>query len=355
MNGRRNRKGFTLIELLVVVAIIALLIAILLPSLQAARQHAKAVVCSSNEHNIGLAMANYMYSSKGTYPASYLYPDDEDGNWSTSKQSESRAYGYTHWSHFLYDSGQVSDKAFKCPIYDNGGAPRTNPGLEQANWEGGQVDDTASMTVNERQDKQAPRIAYTANAVIMPRNKFTSTLSGGPRVNVFVKEAAIRQPGTTIMATEFLNNWKALGVQQGNGVLSKSHRPINPFFHVGSGFDEYKAAPNAPGFIYGTPSDQDYYGLLPTTEVRDKTNILNYTSGVPQINAIGRHHPNSNAIYAKKYGGTSNFLFCDGHAELMTALDSVAKRYWGTHYYSLTGENQVMNMSKVVSSQSNGG
>ncbi len=348
MDSRHNRKGFTLIELMVVVAIIALLIAILLPSLQAARQHAKAVVCSSNQHNIGLAMANYQYTSKGTYPSSYLYPDDEDGNWSVTSQSESRAYGYLHWSHFLYESGQVSDKAFQCPIYENGGAPRTNPGLEKEHWEAGQVDDTAQMTINERQDKQAPRMAYTANAVIIPRNKFTSTLSGGPRVNVFVKEAAIRQGGTTIMVTEFLNNWKALGIQQGAGILSKSHRPINPFYHVGSGFDEYRADPKAPGFIYGLPADQDYYGILPTTEVRDKTNILDASSGVSQINAIGRHHPNANTIYAKKYGGTANFLFCDGHAELMTALDSVARRFWGSHYYSITGENQVMNMSKVT-------
>jgi len=334
---------------MVVVAIIALLIAILLPSLQAARQHAKATVCSSNLHNVGLAMANYLFTSKGAYPSSYLYPDDADGNWSV-KQSESRAFGYMHWSYFLYESGQIGDKAFQCPIYDNGGAPRTNPGLERSNWEAGQIDDTPSNEPNERQDKQASRMAYTANAAIMPRNKFTSTLSGGPRVNVFVKENALRQPGATIMVTEFLNNWKALGVPQGGGILSKAHRPINPFYHVGSGFDEYTAAANAPGFMYGLPGDQEYYGLLPTSEVRDKTNILDQSSGVSQINAIGRHHPNSNAVYAKKYGGTSNFLFCDGHAELMTALDSVSKRYWGTHYYSLTGENRVMNMSRVVSS-----
>jgi prepilin-type processing-associated H-X9-DG protein len=146
--------------------------------------------------------------------------------------------------------------------------------------------------------------------------------------------------------TEFLNNWKALGVADSGGTKSKSHRPINPFYHVGSGFNEYTAAAQAPGFIYGTPSDQDTYGLLPLSEVRDKTNILDYTSGVSQINAVGRSHPTPDAVYAKKYGGAANFLYCDGHAESMTALKSVTQRQWGDRYYSITGENQVTNMSK---------
>jgi prepilin-type N-terminal cleavage/methylation domain-containing protein/prepilin-type processing-associated H-X9-DG protein len=342
----RTRGAFTLIELMVVIAIIALLIAILLPSLQSARQHAKAVTCATNLHHVGLAMANYLYTSRGTYPSSYLYPDDEEGNWSFAQQ-ETKPFGYMHWSYFLFEGGQVNDKAFQCPIYENGGAPRTNPGMNPSDWEGGQVDQNGQSTVNQLTDKQAARMAYTANAAIIPRNKFTSALSGGPRVNTFVREQNIKHPGATIMVTEFLNNWKALGVQQGAAVESKSHRPINPFYHVGSGFNEYQTPPQAPGFIYGTPSDTETYGLLPLSEVRDRSNILDYTSGVAQINAIGRHHPNSNTVYAKKYGGVSNFLYADTHVESMTALDSVVKRQWGDRYNSVTGENQILNMSRV--------
>jgi prepilin-type N-terminal cleavage/methylation domain-containing protein/prepilin-type processing-associated H-X9-DG protein len=344
-------KGFTLIELMVVVAIIALLLAILLPSLQAARAHAKTVTCATNLHHVSLAMANYLFVSKGTYPVSYAYPDNLDGQWSATKQNESKPFGYLHWSNFLYDSGEINDKAFQCPIYDHGGAPRTNPGRNPEDWEGGQVDQNGDGSLNDLTDKQASRMSYVANAAIIPRNKFTSTLSGGPRVNVFVRESSVRYSGSTILMTEFLNNWKALGVQQGNGVMSKSHRPINPFYHIGSGFDEYKATPDAPGFIYGTASDQETYGLLPLAEVRDKTNILDHTSGVSQINAIGRSHPTSDTVFAKKFGGAANFLYCDGHAEPMTALDSVVKRQWGDRYYSISGQNQVMNMSKVASSK----
>jgi prepilin-type N-terminal cleavage/methylation domain-containing protein len=65
---RRHETGFTLIELLVVVAIIALLIAILLPSLGRAREKAKLSVCLSNLRQIGLAAFMYQGENTGYFP-----------------------------------------------------------------------------------------------------------------------------------------------------------------------------------------------------------------------------------------------------------------------------------------------
>ena len=64
-------RAFTLIELLVVVAIIALLVAILVPSLQEARERAKQVVCSSNLRQITLAVHIYTTSNAGDYLPAY--------------------------------------------------------------------------------------------------------------------------------------------------------------------------------------------------------------------------------------------------------------------------------------------
>jgi len=64
----KRRNGFTLIELLVVVAIIALLIALLLPSLARAREQAKLVKCGANLHAIGLALATYAGQNEDLMP-----------------------------------------------------------------------------------------------------------------------------------------------------------------------------------------------------------------------------------------------------------------------------------------------
>ncbi len=62
--GEARKTGFTLIELLVVVAIIALLISILLPSLSGAKRVARRVACGSNLRQIGLAMNAYANEEK---------------------------------------------------------------------------------------------------------------------------------------------------------------------------------------------------------------------------------------------------------------------------------------------------
>ena len=66
----RNKRGFTLIELLVVVAIIALLISILLPSIEAARAQARSVVCSTKLHDIYTAQNNYALQFSDWIPGS---------------------------------------------------------------------------------------------------------------------------------------------------------------------------------------------------------------------------------------------------------------------------------------------
>lgn len=69
----RRRFAFTLIEILVVVAIIALLVAILLPSLARAREQARQAVCGSNNRQIGIAMRIFGEEHKEYYPEHYRW------------------------------------------------------------------------------------------------------------------------------------------------------------------------------------------------------------------------------------------------------------------------------------------
>ncbi|MCE9544787.1 MAG: DUF1559 domain-containing protein, partial [Planctomycetia bacterium] len=73
---RTTRIGFTLVELLVVIGIIAVLIAILLPALKKARDHAIRVSCASNLRQIGIAHQQYATAFKGFIPIGYV----EQGN-----------------------------------------------------------------------------------------------------------------------------------------------------------------------------------------------------------------------------------------------------------------------------------
>jgi prepilin-type N-terminal cleavage/methylation domain-containing protein/prepilin-type processing-associated H-X9-DG protein len=101
----RAMRGFTLVELLVVIAIIGILVALLLPAIQAAREAARRSSCTNNLKQVGLGMLNYE-SAKGHLPpgcmmeegsawSAYLLPymelnnvyglahigEDETGNW----------------------------------------------------------------------------------------------------------------------------------------------------------------------------------------------------------------------------------------------------------------------------------
>jgi prepilin-type N-terminal cleavage/methylation domain-containing protein/prepilin-type processing-associated H-X9-DG protein len=75
---RRTYAGFTLIELLVVIGIIAVLVAILLPTLNNARRQAAMVQCQSNMKQVAMGMMLYIDAHKGRFPAAGIPPLSAD-------------------------------------------------------------------------------------------------------------------------------------------------------------------------------------------------------------------------------------------------------------------------------------
>jgi prepilin-type processing-associated H-X9-DG protein len=325
-----------------------LLIGILLPALNKARQEANLIKCSSNLRSIGQGIAIYV-TNYGTFPASnYYYGLIVDPNGAWQKPATPTA-GYVHWTSLLFAGVQSGSdpsllnprqwQMFQCPSLDNGGLPPAN--TYPANLELGMSNEAGPGVI----DLQAPRLSYMLNEALTPRSVFSLNFRSSKRYYHFVRPGDVTQSAATILATEFWGiqaDMVTSSLVGGSGAVSNTRRPVSGISAslcspAINGGDSAYTLPVGGTFGWATidklaPDPVTYFQANPPQTVKPDTTL----------DFVGRNHGSRvlGSVPGSSQSGwdlrSSNFLYVDGHVETKNVSATVYPiNQWGGKFYSL--------------------
>ncbi len=282
-----SRRAFTLVELLVVIGIIALLISILLPTLNRARGSATSIKCASNLRSVGQGLAIYANTYGGQLPFGYW-----DGT----------APG---------TGGYNADAASDWTLLVNG---------ELDDSDGSTVA-TATRTGNMREFFRCPVAPVEATDVIAP------TYSAHPRLmpDLDMRDAYAEQSAA---GPKYLKPYKLAQIKEPTEKANVFCASIQP---DGGGTGRYAASPHAyrldasrisPGYPVGiTTWLTDNYNVATVTYLRPDANLDISAANPASLNTDTPENW-GNIRYRHGDDDKTNVLFVDGHTSSFTFKDA---------------------------------
>ncbi|MGA2440185.1 MAG: type II secretion system protein [Tepidisphaeraceae bacterium] len=348
MSIRRIRRGFTLVELLVVIGIIALLVSILLPALNRAREQANLVACGSNLRVIGQMIQEYNAENNGYMP--YGYATMKGGAANVNGQADNLSNtSCWQWPDTLTRlTVNQAPGTGNLPVFDPFGG-----GYYKAIYEGNLAPDFSGVfhDYDTMGLPYQPRVCdFFANPVVlidanMPDTRalaagqyaYTSGTKIGSGFMALRQAGSIRRPSETMMVwcgpqvtvdgqtVSQTNGYGALAEQLDDSAIEWSSGTYGGYYPVPA-FKTYNtnyyAKPIALGAPYGFP-------------IKGITGVSNINGNVTMYCVTYENrddtNPNDNwsSLCAMRFrhmnNTTTNALFVDGHVESRTLLSVTAK------------------------------
>lgn len=301
-----GRAGFTLVELLVVIAIIGVLVALLLPAVQAAREAARRMSCTNNMRQIGIAMQNYIDSIK-QFPPGRMGCDGNTAAAHDCKPSfASRRPGTSGLAMIL---PQLEQKALYDQIGFQKGAVQPVTGVS------GDTDDTAGWNT------------VAVAAAIKTRLKVYTC------------------PSDTALPE--LSGWAVASYALNHGSIGPSKTSDQNMKHFNNGVFLYKTKIRLSMLLDGTSSTilagevcNGHLSINPNRwalagrhgdSMRTTENPLNTAPGK------GIHFLNLNGAFSSQHPNGGNFVFADGHVQFVS--DNISLPIYRAIATRDTGEN----------------